>query len=357
MQCLDDNLVSAYLAHRLSSSEEQQVVDHLSSCDLCLTIACASVPEEAAPRTLGRYQILAELERGTFVAHDPQLGRDVMLRIGAATVVRHPNVIPVLATTELAGEPVVAFDLFGEPLSAWIATRPASDVTRACIAAGRGFVALDRPFAPDDAFVDAAGRVAVAPVGGAAARPLGDVVQLPRRIRRAPLPAQLDHLERPRSLRGPIIVAAILASVAVVAIAWPAKRPPRGPDPVADVIAKLERTRLAARTELALMQGRYQDALALARSSGDRRALVLAELGTDQLSDVIRDGSSLVAQSASPPADAVCALIAAHALLGHRELAAGTLDRLADRTGMAAALAAYYQDRRRGPLVAFVLGR
>lgn len=182
MDCLDDNMVSAYLARRLSSTEQQQVVDHLSSCDLCLTITCASTLAEPPAR---------------------------------------------------------------------------------------------------------------------------------------------------RSLRVPMLAAAVLAIPVTVVLAWPARHEPaRVPAPIAAITTSLEQERLALLTREALAAHRYAAALELARATGDRRALVLAELGSEQLADVIRDASALVAQTTAPPADAVKALVAAHALLGHHELARGVLDRL-----------------------------
>ena len=365
MQCLDDNQVSAYIARRLSSAEQQQIVDHLSSCDHCLTITCASIADEAVGplRTFGRYQVLAVIDARTYLAHDPELRRDVLLKIGPrGAAVRHPNVIQILGTAEVDGEVVVALDLFGEPLAMWLATaRPWQAIVRAFVAAGRGFVALGRDFTPDDVFVDAAGRVAVSPIGDGAVRDLAGELRaalgaapVPRRVRnalRAPMPEVLDRIERalrPREVRRPVIAAGLVAaSAAVVAVAWPGHAArAHGPDPIAGVIAGVERERLASLTAIELAAHRFPRALELARARGDRHALVIAELGSELLSEAAHDGGALVAESSEPAAEDVRALVAAHALLGHRDQAVRALDRLGEHArAQAATELAIYEGR------------
>jgi tetratricopeptide (TPR) repeat protein len=329
------------------------------------------------------------IDEHRYLAHDPELGRDVVLVAGTGATVRHPNVIPILGKAELDGRLVVALDLVGEPLATWLASsRPWEAIVRAVVAAGRGFVAIGRDFTPEDVFVDAAGRVAVAPIGNGEPRDLGEVLRealgdrVPWRVRialRTPMPARLDRVERalrPIRLRGALVAAGVIAVVATVAIAWPDRRS-RGVDPIAPIVQVVEHERLAALGDMARREGRLDDAivayeqvlagwpddprtrasltqvaldahrfalaLELARAGGDRRAVVLAELGSEQLSDAVRDGSAFVAQAVTPDPDAVRALVAAHALLGRHDLAAGALDRLTgiDRARAATELAIY----------------
>jgi len=38
---IDDNAIAAYVANRLADVERSIIVEHLASCDDCLTLACA----------------------------------------------------------------------------------------------------------------------------------------------------------------------------------------------------------------------------------------------------------------------------------------------------------------------------
>ncbi|HEY3806765.1 MAG TPA: serine/threonine-protein kinase [Kofleriaceae bacterium] len=192
------------MAHTLRGPDLERVEDHLSSCDECLAIACAAAETgeagetAAAPqRYIGRYQILELLGEGgmgsVYVAHDPQLDRDVALKLvrsdhrtrpemdarlareaRAMARVRHPNVIAVYDSGEVDEGVYIAMELVeGETLKRWLAREDRSwqDVVRMFVQAGRGLAAahaagiVHRDFKPENVLIDVAGRVAVGDFG------------------------------------------------------------------------------------------------------------------------------------------------------------------------------------------------
>jgi hypothetical protein len=152
-----------------------------------------------APRTLGRYQIGERLGAGgmgqVFRAHDPQLNREVAIKIlhpGGDTgsqareleqrLLREAQAMARLSHTNLAivhdvgsdrGEVFLAMELIdGETLRAWLQRpRPWRDALAALIAAGRGLAAahsagvIHRDFKPDNVLVARDGTVKVVDFG------------------------------------------------------------------------------------------------------------------------------------------------------------------------------------------------
>jgi len=199
--CLDDDAIAAYAAHTLSDGERARVEEHLSSCELCLTLACAAARsddgERPGPRRFGRYEVREMLGEGAmgsvFVAHDPQLDRRVAVKVvrsdrarstaaherllreaKAMAQVRHPNVVAVFDAGELDDGVFIAMELVdGETLRRWLARAPRSwsEITRAFVQAGRGLAAahargiVHRDFKPDNVLVERDGRVCVTDFG------------------------------------------------------------------------------------------------------------------------------------------------------------------------------------------------
>jgi tetratricopeptide (TPR) repeat protein/predicted Ser/Thr protein kinase len=204
LDCLDDTQIAGYVARTLREPDLERIEDHLSTCDDCLAIACAAAGSgdaagttTAPQRYIGRYQILELLGEGgmgsVYVAHDPQLDRDVALKLvrsdhrtrpemharlareaRAMARVRHPNVIAVYDSGEVDEGVYIAMELVqGETLKRWLAREDRSwqDVVRMFVQAGRGLAAahaagiVHRDFKPENVLIDAAGRVAVGDFG------------------------------------------------------------------------------------------------------------------------------------------------------------------------------------------------
>ncbi len=201
MECLDDNVLGAYLAHTLSERERELVDVHLSSCDSCLAITCAAARDQDAPSAererIGRYVLVEMIGRGgmgtVYLAYDPQLDRKVALKVvrsmhfddldlrarlsreaRAMAQVRHPNVVAVHDAGETDDGVFIAMELVeGETLARWLAARPRTwrEIIRVFAAAGTGLAAahaagiVHRDFKPENVLVDHGGRVAVTDFG------------------------------------------------------------------------------------------------------------------------------------------------------------------------------------------------
>ncbi len=156
----------------------------------------AASPEQIGPgKRLGRHRVTALLGRGgmgaVFAAHDPELGREVAIKIvradagdptWRARVLReaqslarlaHPNVVPVYDVgTEFDVLWVAMQRVEGPTLAQWLDTRPSwRAVVDAFVQAGRGLAAahacglVHRDFKPANAMRDGSGRVMVLDFG------------------------------------------------------------------------------------------------------------------------------------------------------------------------------------------------
>ncbi|MBX7081089.1 MAG: serine/threonine-protein kinase [Nannocystaceae bacterium] len=156
----------------------------------------AASPEQIGPgKRLGRHRVTALLGRGgmgaVFAAHDPELDREVAIKIvradardptWRARVLReaqslarlaHPNVVPVYDVgTEFDVLWVAMQRVEGPTLAQWLQARPPwREIVDAFVQAGRGLAAahacglVHRDFKPANAMRDASGRVMVLDFG------------------------------------------------------------------------------------------------------------------------------------------------------------------------------------------------
>jgi tetratricopeptide (TPR) repeat protein/predicted Ser/Thr protein kinase len=182
------------------------IADHASSCESChaalvavlgsgleATLAEDEIGAPAQPQAqiIDRYVVRRRLGAGgmgvVFEAHDPELDRDVaikMLRGGASAErlrreaqalarLSHPNVVAVHDVGEHQGQVFVAMALVaGDNLRQWLATpRSGAEIVRVLCSAGRGIVAahdanlIHRDLKPDNIFVARTGEVLVGDFG------------------------------------------------------------------------------------------------------------------------------------------------------------------------------------------------
>ncbi|MCA9694356.1 MAG: serine/threonine protein kinase, partial [Myxococcales bacterium] len=158
--------------------------------------ADASTATLASGTRVARYRIVAPIGRGGFGvvyrAHDPQLDRDIALKLlrtdqsdaeararllreaRAAARIRHPNVVAIHDADEVDGRVYIAMELIdGHSLRAWLRAeeRDWREVVDVFLAAGEGLRAahdagiVHRDFKPDNVLIERSGRVRVLDFG------------------------------------------------------------------------------------------------------------------------------------------------------------------------------------------------
>ena len=141
MLCLDDRSVHAWVRGALDTDGEV-VRSHLDECEACRDLVASMVDTQWIGERLTRYRIVEKVGGGAmgevFRAHDPDLGRDVAIKLvrsggseqrllreaRAMAQLAHPNVIRVYDVGTVADKVFLAMELVaGSTLSAWFGQR------------------------------------------------------------------------------------------------------------------------------------------------------------------------------------------------------------------------------------------
>jgi serine/threonine-protein kinase len=206
MGCVSESELQRFVEGTLPPPAANSVEEHLASCDACRELLAEAVrevdeapaPPEGAPRRFGRYEIERAVGAGgmgvVYAARDAQLDRRVALKVLRPSALRaapeahalllrearamarlsHPNVLAVFDVGELDGRVFLAMEwIEGQTLTAWLRERARAwtEVADAFVAAARGLQAaheaglVHRDFKPDNALVDAQGRIRVTDFG------------------------------------------------------------------------------------------------------------------------------------------------------------------------------------------------
>ncbi len=236
MICPDDNEIAAYAEGRIPLGRAAELELHVDECSSCaaavaeaarfnaeerpVTRVVTGAIEPEPPATplrgerIGRYRVVSVLGRGgmgtVLQAHDPELGRDVALKLlrrsaaelpdGAQRLVRearsmaqlaHPNVVAVFEVGVADGRVFVAMELVeGQDLRMWLRKpRSVAEIVEVFTQAGRGLQAaheagvLHRDFKPDNVLVgedrSESGRVRVRVADFGLAQSLGSAPSVP----------------------------------------------------------------------------------------------------------------------------------------------------------------------------------
>jgi tRNA A-37 threonylcarbamoyl transferase component Bud32/tetratricopeptide (TPR) repeat protein len=197
MKCLDDNVVLAYVEHRLVEQSRPDVERHLDTCATCLALTCAVArsldPVDERRVIAARYRLEEKIGEGAtasvYAAVDLTLARRVALKLvhlragrvaerlsreaRAMAQVKHPNVIAVYDAGAIDDETLfIAMELVdGETLRTWQQGKSRREVMGVYAQAGRGLAAahragvVHRDFKPANVLIDREGRVAVTDFG------------------------------------------------------------------------------------------------------------------------------------------------------------------------------------------------
>ncbi|MBZ0233993.1 MAG: serine/threonine protein kinase, partial [Deltaproteobacteria bacterium] len=213
--------IAARVCGRLGGRDRQRVERHLGDCAPCRDLAAAlagsvlsRLPAKVAGATallsagtgVGRYRVTRLLGAGgmgvVYAAHDPELGRDVAVKVlhpllaedpaaarafllaeaRAMARLRHPNVVAVYDAGAFGDQVYVAMELIaGQTLRDWLAVaRPWRQVLDVMRAAGRGLAAahaaglVHRDFKPENVLIGGSGEVCVSDFGIALHAGTGD---------------------------------------------------------------------------------------------------------------------------------------------------------------------------------------
>lgn len=241
MSHLADNVLAELVDGTLDDITRSRVETHLDGCSACSALvaelACVITPPPAGPPG---YRLLGSLGETTWHAEDADGRRDVAVTFGVTCVpaliaVDDPHVARVLATGELDGKPYVVHAIATTTERTWREARARSsdEVIGVWRRALDGLAAIHRAGAtceltPDHVFVEADGRVHVAPFVRPPAKTSGYLA--PERLRGDPPSARADQFAAAVALWEALSGRRPFSGSTVGALAVSTTTPPELPD-------------------------------------------------------------------------------------------------------------------------------